>query len=101
KIYAGGDFTQISGGARTRLARLNANGTLDGSFDAGSAILNNSVRALALQADNKVLAGGLFNSLSSTSFAYLARFNTDGTLDTSFLGGQRGVDNAVYAIAVQ
>src|SRR5204862_3880548 len=100
KIYAAGDFTQFSGAARVRLARLNPNGSLDNSFDAGG-VLNNSVRALALQSDNKLVVGGLFTSLSSTGLAYLVRFQTDGSLDTNFFAGLSGVDNAVYSIAVQ
>jgi len=100
KIYLGGDFTQFSGANRIRLARLNPNGSLDNTFDAGG-VLNNSVRALALQSDNKVVVGGLFTSISSTGLAYLLRFQTDGSLDTNFLGGLSGVDNAVYSIAVQ
>src|SRR6185503_8269688 len=63
--------------------------------------LHSSVRALALQSDNKVVAGGLFTSPTNTGLSYLLRFNADGTSDTNFFGGLRGVDNAVYAVAVQ
>jgi len=46
---------------------------------------NNMVQALAIQADNKVLVGGLFLGLGGTTQPYLARLNPDGSLDTNFL----------------
>ncbi len=40
---------------------------------------------MALQADGKIVAGGFANNGSINDFA-LARYNTDGSLDTSFDG---------------
>jgi uncharacterized delta-60 repeat protein len=47
---------------RNRIARLNPDGTLDTSFDPNA---NGIVRAIALQADGKILAGGDFNGANS------------------------------------
>ncbi len=47
KVVIGGDFTAINGVTRNYLARLNADGSLDTSFDPGNT-LNGSVYALAL-----------------------------------------------------
>src|SRR6185436_12543247 len=63
KILLGGDFTTLSpnGGApvtRNRIARLNPDGTLDTGFDPNA---NNSVYAIALQADGKILVSGAFS----------------------------------------
>ena len=65
KILIGGDFTALSpnGGAavpRNRIARLNPDGTLDTGFDPNA---NNTVYAIALQTDGKILVGGAFGNI--------------------------------------
>jgi uncharacterized delta-60 repeat protein/uncharacterized repeat protein (TIGR01451 family) len=75
------------------LARYNANGSLDTSFGNGGLVLtdfggttylDDSAISVALQEDGKIVVagnnGGLFDSA-------LARYNPDGTLDTSFGAG--------------
>jgi uncharacterized delta-60 repeat protein len=69
------------------LARYNPNGTLDTSFGAGGKVVtkfsgNSAATALVLQNDGKLVAAGE-TSTDSFDFA-LARYNTNGTLDTSF-----------------
>ena len=75
------------------LARFNPNGSLDTSFSgdglqttdfAGGTDVANAV---ALQGDGRIVAVGLAQaaSLDSTGFG-LARYNPDGSLDTSFSG---------------
>jgi uncharacterized delta-60 repeat protein len=95
RIVIGGDFTSINGTTRTRIARLNANGTVDGSFLPTNTI-NGSVLALAVQTNNAVIIGGNFSQ--GTFPSYNARLNADGTTDTSFSSYPNG---AVYAIAIQ
>ncbi|HWH69691.1 MAG TPA: delta-60 repeat domain-containing protein, partial [Candidatus Sulfotelmatobacter sp.] len=95
RIVIGGDFYTVNGTTRNRVARLNPNGTVDGSFVPTNA-LSGSVLALAVQSDNKVIIGGNF---SGTYFpAWNARLNADGTLDSAFSSYLNGV---VYAVAVQ
>ncbi|MDB6057225.1 MAG: hypothetical protein JWO95_1069 [Verrucomicrobiales bacterium] len=94
-IVVGGDFTSINGTTRYHVARLNSNGTVDGSFVPTNAI-NNSVLALAVQTNNAVVIGGTFSG--GTFPSYNARLTADGTTDTSFSSFPNG---AVYAIAVQ
>jgi hypothetical protein len=48
KVIIGGWFTSFNGAARSRIARLNADGSLDTSFDPGSGA-NGVVTSLALQ----------------------------------------------------
>jgi hypothetical protein len=67
KILIGGDFTTLSpnGGAavtRNRVARLNADGTLDTAFNPNA---NDAVYAIAVQTDGRILAGGAFNGANS------------------------------------
>ncbi|HWU53178.1 MAG TPA: Ig-like domain-containing protein [Tahibacter sp.] len=59
RILIGGEFIAIGGQPRTNLARLNADGTLDPSFDAGSLAASPlSVESIAVQADGRILIAG-------------------------------------------
>jgi uncharacterized delta-60 repeat protein len=101
KILIGGDFTSFNGTSRNRFARLNSDGTLDTTFLATGNGASDQVFALALQSDGKVLIGGFFTTVNSTARNRIARLNTDGTLDTSFLATAAGANYSVRAIAVQ
>ncbi|HEX7570343.1 MAG TPA: delta-60 repeat domain-containing protein, partial [Verrucomicrobiae bacterium] len=94
-IVIGGDFTSVGGTSRYHVARLNANGTVDGSFLPTNTI-NYSVLAVAVQTNNAVIIGGSFSQ--GTFPSYNARLNADGSTDTSFCSYPNG---AVYAIAIQ
>ena len=88
KILVGGSFTTVGSGATTyqRVVRLNTDGTIDTSFR--NPAFNNSVNALAVQSDGKIVVGGGFTSVNSNTNTYTynraARLNADGSLDTSF-----------------
>ncbi|MBK8092937.1 MAG: hypothetical protein IPK32_13365 [Verrucomicrobiaceae bacterium] len=87
KWIIGGAFTTINGAARSRVARLNADFTLDPSLDTGTGP-NSAVNALGIDhATGKIYVGGLFaswNGLNGAGKNYLVRLNSDGTLDTTF-----------------
>ncbi len=107
KILVGGGFTtlQPNGAAaattRNRIARLNADGTVDTEFNPDA---NNAVTSLAVQRDGKILFGGSFTTIQPTGNASvanrsrLARLNVDGTLDSEFSANAGG---DVSTIAVQ
>jgi uncharacterized delta-60 repeat protein len=103
KILIGGDFTTLSpnGGAavtRNRIARLNPDGTLDAGFDPNA---NNSVYAIALQADGKILVSGVFsgaNSIGGQTRNRIARLDATTGLADSFDPNANGF---VIAIALQ
>src|SRR5205807_548016 len=100
KILIGGDFTTLSpnGGAavtRNRIARLNPDGTLDTAFNPNA---NNTVLSIAVQADGKILAGGLFSDLEGEAYEYSARLDATTGLADSFDPNANGI---VDAIAVQ
>ncbi len=100
KILAGGDFTIANGLIRERIARLNPDGTLDQAFSQTStnAGANDSVLAIVSQTDRRVLVGGRFTTMNSVNRNFLARLNSDGSLDSTFNPGA-GPDNSVYALA--
>jgi hypothetical protein len=65
KVLVGGAFTNLAGQTCFYLGRLNADGTLDGAFNpikGITALSSPGVRALAVQADGKILVGGTFSA---------------------------------------
>ena len=98
KILVGGFFTTLGGQSRSYLGRLNADGTVDSSFNPGA---NNTVLSLALQADGKILVGGAFGTLGGQSRNSIGRLNADGTLDSTFNPGAGGGIYGVCSLAVQ
>jgi len=99
KIVLGGDFTSVSGMARTNLARLNSNGSLDANFNPGTGA-DSAVSSLAVQSNGKIVMSGFFTHVDGTSRNYVARLNGGGSLDTGFDPGL-GASDAVYVTALQ
>ena len=101
KILVGGDFNganSIGGQTRNRIARLDATTGLADSFDPNA---NNTVLSIAVQADGKILVGGVFNGANSIGGqfrGFIARMETDGRLDQTL---NVGVDGLVAVTAVQ
>lgn len=102
KIVIGGGFSSYNGVAEGGVARLNADGTLDTSFNVGTGA-DYTVNAVAVQADGKVLAGGGFNNFDGANIAaHLVRLNTDGSLDTGYIPSTPGVFiSAINTVLVQ
>ena len=73
------------------LARYTKDGTLDTSFGSSGEVTNNFgfpyalATSVALQADGKIVVAGMVGNGYSYDFA-VARYDTDGTLDTTFGG---------------
>ncbi|OHD12846.1 MAG: hypothetical protein A2Y41_01970 [Spirochaetes bacterium GWB1_36_13] len=74
-------------------------GIMVSAFDSAAGA-DDSVFAVAVQSDGKVIIGGSFLNYRGTAINRIARINTDGTLDTSFTVGT-GFDNAVYELLIQ
>ncbi|QNN55738.1 IPTL-CTERM sorting domain-containing protein [Diaphorobacter ruginosibacter] len=109
KILIGGAFTAVMPtGASTwtpfwGIARLNADGTLDASFQnapAGRVKANGNVRSIAVQPDGKIVIVGYFNAIDGTPINRIARLNVNGTLDTSFNVGT-GANDGVEDVKLQ
>jgi len=99
RIIAAGDFIGFNGQLRNRIVRLNANGSVDRTFDPGIGP-NNNVRSVALQPDGKMIIGGIFTTVQGVPCNRLARLNRDGSLDRSF-DTSRGLDGSVWNICLQ
>lgn len=83
KIIVGGDFTNYNGNVANRLIRLNLDGSVDTTFNIGSG-LNNPLQKIHLQADGKILLGGVFTLFNGISANKLIRINANGTVDSTF-----------------
>jgi len=99
KILVGGIFDAVNGTERQGLARLNADGSLDASFN--PALTTPTVKALALQPDGKVLVGGGFSINAIPSVRMIMRLNVDGSLDTTFNLVPSQTSDSVSSIAVE
>jgi uncharacterized delta-60 repeat protein len=89
-VVAGFSFGSPSN-ADFALARYNSNGSLDASFGTGGKVKtgfgsNSDVaNSFVIQPDGKILVGGSTSGGPGTGADYaLARYNSDGSLDTSF-----------------
>lgn len=85
KILIGGSFASLDFGAS--VARLNADGSIDETFDTGT-LEGRDVRDITLLPDGRMLVAGNFTSWPTPdgphSTVGLALLNADGELDTSF-----------------
>ncbi|WP_035609415.1 choice-of-anchor D domain-containing protein [Haloferula sp. BvORR071] len=77
KILVGGYFT----GIRRYLVRLNADGSLDSSFQPNS---GGPVYSIALQPDGRILVGGGFTTMGGQTRNRVARLEANGNLDPGF-----------------
>jgi uncharacterized delta-60 repeat protein/uncharacterized repeat protein (TIGR01451 family) len=90
KIVASGRAI-VSGGTDFALSRYNPDGSLDTGFGGDGKVTTDFAAgfdlpyAVAVQGDGKIVTAGRVEVSGTTDFG-LARYNTDGTLDTGFDG---------------
>jgi uncharacterized delta-60 repeat protein len=103
QILIGGIFSSVGGSPRSNIARLNTDGSVDTTFSAG---LNGVVDSVQFLSNNQILATGAFTtvtqagSLTQAQATHVVRFNSGGTLDTTFSPGV-GANAQIDAIALQ
>jgi uncharacterized delta-60 repeat protein len=106
KIIVTGTFTSFNGVPKSGILRLNPDGSLDPSFDAGTGP-SATIYALAIQADGSLLVGGKFTTFNGVSRSGIVRLKDDGSVDASFNPGTgfgpRPVDAnmGIYALTIQ
>jgi len=90
KIIVAGVTTSVVTGNDFVCVRYNADGTLDTTFGTGGIVTtdvqlgsDDVASDVAIQSDGKIILGGSSDD-GSQKKAALVRYNTDGTLDTSF-----------------
>jgi uncharacterized delta-60 repeat protein len=104
KIIVVGAFTYYDPNSltsRNRVARLNSDGSLDYTFNPGTGA-NSAVRSVCLQPDGKIIIAGNFTSFNNNSnYKYIARLNSNGSLDNTFNLTGTGFDNSIYTVSIQ
>ncbi len=113
KILVAGQSSNSSGNADYSIIRLNANGSLDTSFDGdGKAIIpvgtsSDVGQTMVLQPDGKILvAGWSYNSNGNLDYSII-RLAANGSLDTSFDGDGKAIipagtsEDLGYTMALQ
>ena len=94
KYLIGGNFSSFNGVTRTRIARLNPNGTLDSSFNVEritnpSAILKGYdnygyMNDIIVQPNGKIVTSGCDYLSYDRRYRNIVRLNSDGSIDTTF-----------------
>ncbi len=99
RIVIGGDFTEFNGRPRNRVARLESDGSLDATFNPGAGP-DSGIRSIIVQADQKILLGGIFRFFNDVPLNHIARLNFNGSVDASFDSGT-GFNDVVRTMALQ
>jgi uncharacterized delta-60 repeat protein len=111
RILAAGYYAD-GGNYDFALVRYNTNGSLDTTFGTGGIVTtsigsgNAIANALGIQSDGRILAAGKSFNGSNDNFA-LVRYNTDGSLDTTFGTGGKVTTSigsgyaGAYALGIQ
>jgi uncharacterized delta-60 repeat protein len=99
KIIVGGNFTSYNGQVRNNIVRINANGSIDQSYNVGSGT-NGVIRTMSLQPDGKLIIAGQFFVYNGVGKTRVARVNTNGSIDNSFNPGV-GATKSIRASKVQ
>ena len=93
EILIAGRFAAVGGVSRNGLARLHVNGTLDAPFNPNPSSWNDypvDIRELVLQADGRILMGGIFSAVGGVPRLNAARLeNSPATQSLSVVGASR------------
>ncbi|MHB1177121.1 MAG: DUF5008 domain-containing protein [Daejeonella sp.] len=85
KILAYGQFAKFDDAPKGYIVRLNADGTIDQSFNAGGAGADNYISHVSYnEVTNKYIAVGFFKNFNGKPAVNMVLLNYDGTVDQSF-----------------
>lgn len=103
KILIGGLFLQYNGVGRTKIARVNTDGSLDVSFAlTGTGITGGDVFGIGVQSTGKIVVVGTFVGYNGTTCNRILRLNTDGTLDAAFVTNiGAAANNTINRVVIQ
>jgi len=85
KILIAGAFTNSDFESPKALLRLNTDGSIDNTFNAGFTTFNPTIRGLDVQPDGKIIIVGDYQSMDHGN--RITRLNADGSVDASFNAG--------------
>lgn len=91
-IVVSGAFNRVDNRVQGNVARLRPDGRLDTSFQIGAGA-DLRLNRVAVQADGKILLGGLAQNFNGQPVPYLFRLNVDGSIDAEFSANQGSASN--------
>lgn len=100
KIIVAGNFTTFNTQEANNIVCLNNDGTIDATFNSGIG-LNNTVYALAVQADGQIGIGGNFSYYDQTTADTFIRIDANGNVDNSFTPATVEQKSALFTTTVQ
>ncbi len=100
RVVIAGTFTNVNGQFSPNLARLRTDGTLETSF-LHSQPLDGQVMSLAMDAAGRLLVAGYFQHVDGLWRPGLARFGSDGALDTTFAPFDATPTNAYGGVTLE
>ncbi|HLF32641.1 MAG TPA: T9SS type A sorting domain-containing protein [Cyclobacteriaceae bacterium] len=83
KIILSGSFTSFNGSPAKNIVRLNQDGSVDNTFDVGLGP-NANIYDLDTTFNGKLLVAGNFSQINGINVLYVARLNSNGSVDTTF-----------------
>ncbi len=102
KILVGGDFSTSGAATRHNIARLEADGSLDATFDAGlDGTPNERVDCIAFTKGGEILIGGSFHTVGGQPQQAFARLTPTGALLASAFSQTFDPNPSISDIAVQ
>ncbi|MBK6753657.1 MAG: delta-60 repeat domain-containing protein [Flavobacteriales bacterium] len=87
RILVTGQFNTYHGVARPKLVRLESNGSVDLSFDAGSIFTGSVFSSMVLRPDGRILCGGSFSVVQGQARPGLVQLLPNGSVDPAFTVG--------------
>jgi len=100
RVLVGGEYTSIQGSPIMFLARLNADGSLDNTFDTGTGLSSSVTRILPYGQDQLLIVGN-FTVINGEVRNRIAVLNSDGSLDMNFPDVLGMTVQRIEAVAVQ
>jgi uncharacterized delta-60 repeat protein len=106
KIVVGGEFTSFDGIAANRIVRLNVDGSVDETFNAGAGT-NAEIHAIVVEPNGRIVVAGSFTEYNGVARNRIVRLNVDGSLDPTFDPGsgiasvQTVDEGSVFALITQ
>ncbi|HET6225426.1 MAG TPA: delta-60 repeat domain-containing protein, partial [Bacteroidia bacterium] len=99
KIVIAGSFTSYNGYTANKLARINVDGKIDKSFNAGEGT-DGTINTVAVQPNFKMIIAGDFSLYNGYEVNKIARVNANGSFDKTFRSGV-GANNSITKVLIQ
>jgi len=99
--YVGGSFSIFDDQNQGRLAKIDAQGTLDIGYLTSGVGLNNSVSKLLPLSDKSVIVVGNFTQFNGQEAPRIAKLNAAGEMDVTFTTSGQGANATIRNLALQ